>query len=100
MYNNTVVANNRTKDRATRSNSTQYLSKEFLRHICHGILQCHVTFITGVGLVETGNWRKLADGAMVNAGITAVIMPFKKKMSGEHITDENYLEDVAICLNH
>ena len=45
-------------------------------------------------------WRKLADGAMVNAGITVVIMPFKKKISGEHITDENYLEDVAICLNH
>ena len=33
---------------------------------------------------------------MVNAGITAVIMPFKKK-NGEHMTGENYIEDEAIC---
>ena len=34
----------------------------------------------------------IGGSAMVNAGITAVIKPFKKKMSGEHM---NYLEDVA-----
>ena len=34
----------------------------------------------------------IGGSAMVNAGITVIIKPFKKKMSGEHM---NYLEDVA-----
>ena len=34
----------------------------------------------------------IGGSAMVNAGITAVIKPSEKKMSGEHM---NYLEDVA-----